>query len=239
MDGSTNEPRFAIYYTPPAEDPLTRQAASWLCRDAFSSTVGHPNQPQPVHGALVADPARYGFHATLKAPFRLKPGICRADLEAEMERFAANTAACPIGQLHIAKIGGFFALVPVQPNPALRGFAGRIVEHFDGFRASMNAGELRRRLSKRLDDEEASHLVRWGYPYVFDRFRFHMTLTGQVDENESDALHRRLKALFDSQIGRDFLIDSLTLFEQPTPQSPFIAARTFPMGRARMREAAE
>jgi hypothetical protein len=34
----------------------------------------------------------------------------------------------------------------------------------------------------------AANLARWGYPWVFDRFRFHMTLTGALPPAEAAAV---------------------------------------------------
>ncbi len=90
--------RYAIYFTPGQNDPLTRIAASWLGRDPFNSA----QPPAPVVTQLspaeiayhTASARRYGFHATLKAPFHLAEGETEAELDSAIAGFAA--AADPI-----------------------------------------------------------------------------------------------------------------------------------------------
>ena len=61
--------RYAIYYAPPAESALSRLAAAWLGRDAFTGQrVRRPALPRLVGlnlDTLTRDPRGYGFHATL------------------------------------------------------------------------------------------------------------------------------------------------------------------------------
>src|SRR5262245_5436907 len=123
--------RFAIYYTPGRDDPLTRRAADWLGRDPFS---GGPAQPpavstlSPTEIAFhTAAPRRYGFHATLKAPFELVPGETEATLADAVAGFAARTEPFSV-RLVIGRIEGFFALVPAAPAPQLHRLADAVVE---------------------------------------------------------------------------------------------------------------
>lgn len=227
---TAGEPRFAIYYTTPASHPLTRAAETWLGRSAFHRLpdvrIKNDGDDQD---ALIGEPRRYGFHATLKAPFRLADGIGTEELEAALSRFAGCTRPCPIGPLRVGLLAGFFALIPIQPIIRVRTFSASVVEAFDRFRAPFDTAELKRRKLDRLDNDEAEHLVRWGYPYVFDRFRFHMTLTNPVGSNDRAALQADLAGRFDGLLDEDFAIDALTLFEQPHPQADFVARRRFPL----------
>ena len=71
--------RVAIYATPPAGAALTRAAALWLGRDAF---VGEATRESDAEiDPVVAEPARYGFHATMRAPFRIAEGFDLADVD--------------------------------------------------------------------------------------------------------------------------------------------------------------
>ncbi len=118
------------FTTPAREHPLTVAARSWLGRDAFSADPIEDARPE-ADIRLTSEPRRYGFHATLKAPFRLTEGTSVKDLEQALSRFAASRAPCPIGPLRIDLLGGFFALVPASPIPTLRSFAAQIVEELD------------------------------------------------------------------------------------------------------------
>ena len=42
------------------------------------------------------------------------------------------------------------------------------------------AAELERRRKAGLSAAQEKMLLRWGYPYVLDEFRFHLTLTGRL-----------------------------------------------------------
>ncbi|UCI31709.1 DUF1045 domain-containing protein [Mesorhizobium sp. B4-1-4] len=224
--GAPDRPRFAIYYTPAPQHPLTAAATTWLGRDAFAPGACSADAGER---ALISQPRRYGFHATLKAPFRLSDGACVEALERALRGFAANIPACPIGPLRIDLIGGFFALVPSQPLPSLRGFASRVVEEFDRFRAPMDADDLKRRMNGGLDDVEMTNLVTWGYPYVRSRFRFHMTLTDRVPEDQRAPMQARLEEVFEPHLGEDYHIDALSLFVQEHRGADFVVRSQFPL----------
>ncbi|ESZ05476.1 DUF1045 domain-containing protein [Mesorhizobium sp. M0923] len=218
--------RYAIYYTPAREHPLTVAASSWLGRDAFRADAADDARPE-ADALLTSEPRRYGFHATLKAPFRLREGTSVEDLEEALSRFAASRYPCPIGALKIDLLGGFFALVPVSPTPALRGFAAQIVDEFDCFRAPMNTPELQRRLLSPLDEIETAHLVQWGYPYVLDRFQFHITLTDRIPEEDRARTRKRLEAIFEDYLSEDYRIDRLSLFVQERNGGDFVVRSQF------------
>lgn len=228
--GVSDEARYAIYYTPPAGHALTRHVSDWLGRNAFQG-AGKASAVGAGVDAVISEPRRYGFHATLKAPFRLAGGCTSGELEEALRQFSKKTWPCPIGPLRIDIVRGFLALVPRSETPRLQAFASSIVEAFDRFRAPLNAEELHHRLDDPLDDEEASHLVRWGYPYVFDRFKFHLTLTNKIEAPHSNdvalELRRRLGALLDE----DYRMDRLTLFEQSAPGLDFVVRREFDIRR--------
>ncbi|MDK1378137.1 MULTISPECIES: DUF1045 domain-containing protein [unclassified Sinorhizobium] len=225
-------PRYAIYYTPARAHPLTVAASSWLGRDAFGR-VDATNDPRPEADVLLtSEPRRYGFHATIKPPFRLKEGTSVEDLEQALSKFAGSRPPCPIGPLRIDLLGGFFALVPANPMLTLRNFAAQIVEEFDRFRAPMIASELQRRLQTPLDEIETVHLVRWGYPYVLDRFRFHMTLTGRVPEEGRAQTRARLKTVFENYLSEDYRLDTLSLFAQERDKADFVVRSQFALKSA-------
>ncbi len=221
----TGGPRYAIYYTPAPEHSLTVAAREWLGRDAFAP--GTQITDVADENRMVSEPRRYGFHATIKAPFRLRQGASVETLEQALRGFATKVPTCPIGPLKIDLIGGFFALVPVQPLPTLRGFAARVVEEFDPFRAPMDAKDLERRMSRSLDEAEMTNLVTWGYPYVGDRFRFHMTLTDRIPEESHDAMRARLEEVFAPNLAEDFRIDALSLFVQENRDANFVVRSQF------------
>ena len=217
--------RYAIYYTPPAEDPLTRRAAHWLGRDPFSGeSLAQPAVPgfaEPVFRELTSDARRYGFHATMKAPFELAEDRSEAALVAAFEAFAASIRAFTLPELVLGQIGRFFALVPAEWSPELQMLADNCVSRLDGFRAPLSAQDYARRDPDKLGAQQREHLVHWGYPYVFDEFRFHMTLTAQIDPADQAAMRQAIESFFAGLIPAPRPIEHLALFVEPERGAPF------------------
>ena len=234
--------RYALYFTPPASDPLTLAAQRWLGRNAFTGA----NLEQPaVSGfdaaalsGLTADPRRYGFHATLKAPFALAEGRSEAELIAEIVRFVSEVEPFAIPEAVVGRLGSFFALVPGDHFDPLQAFAGEVVRRFERFRAPLTSADIARRKPDELAAVERQNLVQWGYPYVFDEFRFHMTLTGRVPAERRDAVERVLLDQFAEFHGRPLAIHGLALFREPSRGADFTVHSLFPLGGAANRKTA-
>ena len=133
--------------------------------------------------ALVAQPARYGFHATLKAPFALVEGQTEGGLAGAVKALAVGLAPVEL-TLELARLGGFFALVPQGDTEALNRLAGACVLELEAFRAPMSEAEYERKLRPNMSAQKLENLKRWGYPYVLEDFRYHLTLTGPVAQAE-------------------------------------------------------
>jgi putative phosphonate metabolism protein len=234
--------RFAIYFTPPPDSPLTRLAASWLGRDPFTGAALQPPLVSTLSPAEIAfhsaPPRRYGFHATLKAPFVLAPGESEASLADAVAGFAESTETFHIPQLVVGQLDGFFALIPGAPAPELHRFADDVVRAFDRFRAPLSEVEIERRNPDALSAEEFSNLHRWGYPYVFDAFRFHMTLTGRVGGNEAERIRVALDEVFGTMLAGPVPVDGIALFVEPEAGAPFAVHSYCGFGRRRERKTA-
>jgi putative phosphonate metabolism protein len=194
--------RFALFWAPPRGSALARFGASWLGWDPEArALVPHPDAPRlpaPV-AEITATPRRYGFHGTLKPPFRLREGTGFDELDGAVAGLAGRVAPFEAPRLAPARIGAFIALVPSAPCPALDGLAAACVRAPDHLRAPPAGRELARRRSHGLSPRQEEHLARWGYPYVLDEFRFHLTLTGALDQEAAAAVLdtlRELTALF-------------------------------------------
>lgn len=221
--------RYALYFTPGKDDPLAIAAARWLGRDAFADEqiVQHgAGTLTPEEVAFhTAAPRRYGFHATLKAPFKLADTETEASLSSAFDRFASSTRAVILPRLVITQMDGFFALVPAAPVAELNNFAADVVRHFDGFRAPLSEADIQRRNPDALKPGEVRNLVQWGYPYVFETFRFHMTLTGRVSAAEAPRVRAALDSIFQPLIEASVAVDGLALFVEPEPGAPFSVLR--------------
>ena len=205
--------RFAVYWVPP-EGPLARFGASWLGWDpAGVREVAHPAVPGlPLAvEAITRAPRRYGLHATLRPPFRLAPGGTAEALEEAVADLAARTAPAEAAGLAPATSGRFLALVPEGSTAALDALAGRIVETLDGFRAPAGAEEIARRRLAGLSPLQDAMLLRWGYPFAMEAFRFHVTLTGSLEPTALAAVEAALRPRLAPLLPRPFRLDAVAL----------------------------
>lgn len=234
--------RYAIYFTPPHDDPLCHIAASWLGRDAFGGALIPARAFGELSSAEVAfhtaAARRYGFHATLKAPFRLAESAPETELIDAIDSFASSATPFDIPRLKLAQIDGFFALVPAEPLPELQNFAGDVVTAFEPFRAPLTEAEIARRNPTALSPQECRHLNRWGYPYVFDTFRFHMTLTGRVAGEEAPRVRAAIEECLGNVLDRPVPVEGLALFVEPSASAPFEVLSYHALGKQAERKTA-
>jgi len=225
----TDFPRYAIYYAPPAADPLARFGAGVLGYDAFSGReVPFPAEVAAVFAdwpVLTNDPRKYGFHATLKAPFALAPGRDEAALLAAFDVFTAAPRAIPTIVPVVRAISGFIAIVPDEPSADLAALAQECVEAFEDFRAAMSPADRARRKPELLTPRQVEQLDRFGYPYVRDDFRFHMTLTGRLPPERGADVLALLQAQFGVLALTTLRIDRIALFRQADAHSRFRVLR--------------
>jgi putative phosphonate metabolism protein len=220
------DPRFAIYFVPPAGSDLYRFGAELLGYDCYTGEdLGYPQGAgigASEWAELTREPRRYGFHATLKAPFRLGAASSEADLIAKLHQFAALPRAAVTIAPVIQSLGQFIAIVPADTSAQLNRLAADCVTAFDEFRRPLGPQERRRRLAAGLSARQTENLDRWGYPYVFDEFRFHMTLSGPLDAARRDATVALLRACFDRiKGGASLPIAKVALVRQDAETAPF------------------
>ena len=179
--------RHAIYHLP--EGPLGDFGAAWLGWDARRGCAAPapdlPGLPDD-RAALVAQPARYGFHATLKAPFRIAPAHGPEDLLRRAELVCDHLAPFEL-RLELSAEAGFLALRPDHQPPALVALEQALVTRLDDLRAPLSSEERDRRGPDRLSDLARQHLDHWGYPWVLGLFRYHLTLSGPVTPAQAQA----------------------------------------------------
>lgn len=212
--------RYAVYYTPEPSSALGRLGRTWLGRHpslAGREAVGCLRGISWDEWArLTARPRRYGFHGTLKAPFWIRHGVSERKLVSALGALTSVRHVVPVGKLALRRLGEFFALVPAQPCPEVDELAAACVEAFEPFRAEMPRDELMRRLDG-LDAAQRRNLKQYGYPYVFDEFRFHMTLTGPVDDDRAHKLAPALESLCAPVCAEPLVVDAVSLLLETEP----------------------
>jgi len=224
-------PRYALYAAPAPDSPLWHFGSSVIGYDAaMAAELAFPADAPCDSGdwsALTEEPRRYGFHGTLKAPFALAAGEDEAGLIEAVMLFAERRRAFSIPSLEVSLLKAFVALVPAEPSTELEGLAADCVRHFDAFRAPLSEADMARRLKAPLTERQKAHLDAFGYPYVFEDFRFHMTLTGALPEDRRETIRDALARLY-APVAAPLAVDALCLFKQADRAGRFTVLARFP-----------
>jgi putative phosphonate metabolism protein len=212
--------RYAIYFTPDPNSHLHKLGSSWLGRDAYTNV----DLPQPVSELVgyTMDACRYGFHGTLKPPFRMKDSVSFASFEGALRNLANQHESFLAGPLELQIVDGFLALIPAGESAALSDLATDCVQQLDDFRMPPGEAELRRRRSVGLTDVQDALLLRWGYPYVLEEFRFHITLSSRLSEEDAAWMLPIAQMHFAPVLGRPLTIDAVTLLVEPDDGEDFV-----------------
>jgi len=227
--------RYAIYFAPQKHAPWWHFGSHWLGRDEFDDVLlAQPTLPDiaPDEQALVtAEPRRYGFHATLKAPFRLSGGHTEQDLLARLHTLATVLKPVTLSPLQASALGNFVALTPAAESAQLQIFAAACVTEVDDLRAPPSAADLKRRRIDAPDARGLELLQHYGYPHVLERFRFHFTLSGAVTAQTQ----QRLIYAVSPEIDRlnalaPLALDQLCLFVESAPGAAFLRVADVPVG---------
>jgi len=205
--------RYAIFFTP--NGALADFGAAWLGWDNESGClVPHPDVIGVDVAKVTRTPRKYGFHGTLKAPFHLDQDIEQSQLESAVAAFAMCHQAFTIGELELRHDNGFVALRPAKQPLGLREFAAATVREFDLYRAPLSDDDIARRRKSRLSARQDQQMLDWGYPFIFDDFHFHLTLTGRVPTDQAAEIISALKPRLSAIVPAPFMIDGITLVGQ-------------------------
>jgi hypothetical protein len=132
----------------------------------------------------------------------------------------------------IGSISGFIALIPAEPPPELIQLAADCVSEFDSFRTPLTEEDRARRNPYRLTPRQREHLDRWGYPYVMEDFRFHMTLTGRLAAARREPVLAMMRNHFSAIDLKILAIDRIALFRQDNADSRFRLVRQYVLEQA-------
>jgi putative phosphonate metabolism protein len=227
--------RFAIYFAPAIDDPWWRLGSEWLGRDAFTGALCQ--QPSLAglltseQARLTAAPRRYGWHATLKAPFALAETADIEQLRLSLRALCRAFTPFSLPELHVAQLDDFLALVPADDSAELDRVARACVSELRSLAAPLSPSDLARRRAANLSATEDALLLKWGYPYVMEHFRFHMSLTGSLSDASIatvEILRSAATAWFAELPPCRFA--SISLFAEPTPGSDFMLFEQVPLG---------
>ncbi len=232
--------RYAVYFAPDADGPLGRFGNAWL---GFEPGTGD-DLPRPGIKGMEADdiaritaaPSRYGFHGTLMPPFALAGDRDIGGLAGAIEKLAARLKAFEVPAIEVRRIGNFVALAPGEPNALLDELAAACVRGLDDFRAPLGEASIRRHRQAGLTGRQEALLERWGYPYVMEEFRFHLTLSGPFDPGDDGRRERLRKTLQEAvqvfaggPLG-PIAVRDIALFGDPGQGRRFRLLKRYPLG---------
>lgn len=227
--------RYAVYYVPPADSALAEFGRSWLGVDIDTGERVKPGDFQGVTKqsleALTERPRYYGFHGTLAPPFELESYSSVDGLLKSLHLYAKGVTPPDIPPLEMAVIGKFIALTPTSSSLTLESLAGGLVRSLDAFRRRKSAAELAQYRQSKLTVHQEQMLEHWGYPYVLEEFRFHMTLTDRIhDDAERSAVSDILTEVCADFLGKPIPVTEIALCLQPEVDTCMRVIERIPLG---------
>jgi len=225
-------PRYAIYYTPSPDTPLGQFGTAWLnhTNGTASAVKITTSRLDPARVAAITESSRrYGLHGTLKPPFELNPATTLDALLAAARVFARSVAPVEIPALELAIIGKFIALTPVSQSAALEKLSAKCVRAFEAFRMPLSDQQVANYKRNKLTVHQEQMLEHWGYPYVMEEFRFHISLTDRIDDDEErQAVLENLQTLAAPILGQPTTISDITIFSQAGRDEPMTEITRIP-----------
>jgi len=227
-----SEARYAIYFAPPEGSELERVCSAILGRCARTgAALEQPAIPgiEPARVAdLTASSRHYGLHATLKPPFFLAESHDETALLEDVANIAAKMCAFDLPGLKLSGLGSFLALTLTGPCLELEDLARICVTVLDPFRRPPQPEEFARRRAKGLTSNQERLLSLWGYPYVLEEMRFHLTLTGSIhDPEERKHIHTAFTPILAPVLHRPVPVREICVFRQACLQEGFAILRRF------------
>lgn len=227
MASNTERPhRVAIYFAPALDSDWWQVGSQWLGRCAATGNgleqTGVAGLSREQFWQATHEPRRYGWHATLKAPFSLKQEHSLDDVLAALGRLCQQHKTFALAPLRAAWMGNFLALRPQPQQPELNALATDCVRALHPLAQPLSAAQLAKRRSAALTPEQDALLQTWGYPWVLQQYRFHLSLTGPVHTR----VEAQRQALMDAAV-RQFhalpgcLLDRVSVFVEPTEGADF------------------
>lgn len=227
--------RYAIYFVPDAKSPLWAFGTRVLGCDAYNGQIvpfySELTSRYKDWGKCVQAPATYGFHATLKAPFRLAPGRTEGELLAAVSATAANLPQLTIGYLRVEMVDRFLALRLETMPSDLQVLEAGLVTRLDEFRAPLITSDITRRQPDTLSHRQLERLMEWGYPFCLEEFRFHMTLAGPLQDEYRKKVLNTLSDLYEPS-NEPVRISDVALVKQLSASSPFFVMKKFQLSDA-------
>jgi len=217
-----NYERYAIYYAPLENSELDIFGKCWLGWDPYKGSQTNKSDFSKLpdfekFSKFVVAPKQYGFHGTIKAPFRLKDGFTYNDLENQVGEISKQIHSFYLDQLIIKKLGNFIGLIPTN-NLKVNAVSNKFVKELDYLRDELSESEIKKRKPHKLTSNQKQLLFKWGYPYVFNEFKFHLTLTSKLNNVEIDDVFKSLQNILKQVNLNKISFNNICIFGQKSDE---------------------
>jgi len=235
MMSNGQNPRYAIYFAGASQGDFWNLGSQWLSRCAagrFMETLPKSLGVDPlVLEKMTSQPRRYGWHATLKAPFSLKEGFLFEDLHQRLNLLVHELHAFELPTLELRVMKDFLALTPVKSTqlyPQLVDVGNQCVQRLHPLARPLNENEIAYRKRVDLNPREEALMLQWGYPFVQELFEFHFTLSNNLslyDASEVSSLIKAAKIWF--KLTQPISFDRISLFVEEKRGENFMFLRDY------------
>jgi len=228
--------RYAVYYAPDPDSQLAQLGNSWLGRDLENGDLLEQPKVLGVSATQIRNltkaKRRYGFNCTLKPPFELNPATTVNGLLETARVLALGLSPIEMPKLELTLIGNFIALTLTSSSAVIDELASTCVRAFEGFRMPLSEERIARYRRDKLTVHQEQMLNHWGYPYVMEEFRFHMSLTDRIQSNKKqETILNTLKKFFRPVFAKSILISQITVVAQKEADEPMKVLEHFPLGQ--------
>lgn len=236
-----NAYRYAIYYAPHSDSKVWKAGCEWLGR----CPIENVDLTQPTIDGVTVDemrsltktPKRYGFHATLKAPFVLSNTVTFDSLKSAVRDLSQRLKPFVMPRLAVKLHNNLLLYVPEdEQNKNIQNLAKSCVTELHEFAAPLSESEIARRREKGLSKEQDRLLLEWGYPDVFDQYHFHMTLSGSLvglSDEKIGTIQKQAQLLLNREREvqqEEMLLDHIAIFAEPIKGADFVLVEYFKLG---------
>jgi predicted GNAT superfamily acetyltransferase len=147
------------------------------------------------------------------------------DFVADVEKLARRLTRFEMPRLRVADDFGFLALL-AEPSPPLDALAAACVTELDFPRHPESEAEQAKRAIGRTESQRRN-LERWGYPYVLEDWRFHMTLS---NSGAATALLEPAREHFEKALAVPRHFETLAIYIEPAPGENFRLVKRLNLG---------
>lgn len=224
-----SKPRYAIYFVPEQTTRLGQFGDHWFGRTSEKLLVEEVVTGLSVerYQKIIQSPRHYGFHGTLKAPFELHSNYNFQHLDTALTEFCNTFSPFNIGALALRAIADFIALVPENDLRQLQQLHQRLIKELNNLRAPLSNYDRDRFIARNLTHDQEGYLDRYGYPFVLNSFKFHLTLTSSLPEQERTACFKLLDNMTADFRHEVVPVNRICLFKQKTRQAPFFIVKEY------------